>query len=131
MMSKPSAWADGDPPPRQGNALDVLIDGEEAFGRMVEDLRDARSHIHLTGWHMTPEFALTRDGTPKVLRDVLAELSQRIPVRVLVWAGAPLPLQRPWRGDVRKMKAQLTAGNRIQCALDARERPMHLSLIHI
>jgi phosphatidylserine/phosphatidylglycerophosphate/cardiolipin synthase-like enzyme len=125
MMSKPSAWADGDPPPRQGNALDVLIDGEEAFGRMVEDLRDARSHIHLTGWHMTPEFALTRDGTPKVLRDVLAELSQRIPVRVLVWAGAPLPLQRPWRGDVRKMKAQLTAGNRIQCALDARERPMH------
>ena len=125
MVSKPGLWADGDPPPRQGNTLDVLIDGAEAFGRMVQDLRAARSHVHLTGWHVTPDFQLVREGEPAVLRDLLAELSQRMPVRVLVWAGAPLPLLRPWRGDVRKVKAQLDSGNGIQCALDARERPMH------
>ena len=46
-------------------------------------------------------------------------------MRVLVWAGAPLPLFRPSRGDVRKMRERLTSGSRIAVALDARERPMH------
>ena len=125
MVSKPGLWADGDPPPRQGNTLEVLIDGQEAFARMVEDLRSAKSRVHLTGWHFTPDFRLTRDGKPTVLRDLLGELSARIPVRVLVWAGAPLPILRPWRGDVRKVKESLDMGDRIQCALDSRERPMH------
>jgi phosphatidylserine/phosphatidylglycerophosphate/cardiolipin synthase-like enzyme len=125
MDAVPGLWADGDPPPRPGNTLDVLIDGEEAFAHMVQDLRKAQSRIHLTGWHFTPEFKLTRDGNPVILRDLLGELSTRIPVRVLVWAGAPLPLLRPWRGDVRKVKQNLDMGDRIQCALDPRERPMH------
>jgi len=125
MVGKPELWAEGDPPPRQGNTLDVLIDGEEAFARMVVDMRRATSRVHLTGWHFTPDFRLTRDGKPTVLRDLLGELSGRIPVRVLVWAGAPLPILRPWRGDVRKVKESLDMGDRIQCALDARERPMH------
>jgi len=118
-------WADGDPAPRQGNTVEVLIDGQEAFARMVDDLRKAQSRVHLTGWHFTPDFRLTRDGNPVVLRDLLGELSARIPVRVLVWAGAPLPILRPWRGDVRKVKESLDMGDRIQCALDPRERPMH------
>ena len=125
MVSRPGLWADGDPPPRQGNTLEVLIDGAEAFTRMVEDLRGARSQVHVTGWHVTPDFKLTRDGAPAVLREILAELASRMPVRVLVWAGAPLPLLRPWRGDVRKVKSALDAKNAIQVALDARERPMH------
>ena len=125
MDAAPALWADGDPPPRPGNTLEVLIDGEEAFARMVEDIRHAKSRVHLTGWHFTPDFKLTRDGSPVVLRDLLGELSRRIPVRVLVWAGAPLPLLRPWRGDVRKVKQSLDMGDRIQCALDPRERPMH------
>jgi phosphatidylserine/phosphatidylglycerophosphate/cardiolipin synthase-like enzyme len=125
MDSKPGLWADGDPPPRQGNALDVLIDGEEAFARIVGDIREAQSKIHLTGWHVTPGFGLTRGGAPTPLRDLLAEASKRIPVRVLLWAGAPLPLLRPWRGDVRKVKAALDMETSIRCALDPRERPMH------
>ncbi len=125
MVARPGLWADGDPPPRRGNTLDVLIDGAEAFARLVEDIRRAQSYVHLTGWHISPDFDLTRNDTPVVLRDLLAELAHRIPVRVLVWAGAPLPLLRPWRGDVRKVKAELETGNGIQCALDPRERPMH------
>ena len=44
---------------------------------------------------------------------------------MLVWAGAPLPLFRPSRSDVRNMRERLTNGSRIMVALDARERPMH------
>jgi phosphatidylserine/phosphatidylglycerophosphate/cardiolipin synthase-like enzyme len=32
---------------------------------------------------------------------------------------------QPWRAAVRKVRDELTAGNPIQCELDARERPMH------
>ncbi|HXL16078.1 MAG TPA: phosphatidylserine/phosphatidylglycerophosphate/cardiolipin synthase family protein [Streptosporangiaceae bacterium] len=118
-------WAVGDPPPRPSNAVAVLIDGAEAFRAMAVAIANARSHVHLTGWHVTPDFALTRDGTPTILRRLLAEAAARVPVRVLVWAGAPLPILRPWPGDVRKVRDQLAGESRVQCVLDARERPMH------
>ena len=121
-----AAWAVGDFPPRPGNAVDVLIDGAEALPSMVDALRTAQSHVHITGWYFTPSFALERgDGDPLVLRNLLAELAERLDVRVLTWAGAPLPLFRPSRGDVRQMRDQLIRNTKIQCALDAMERPMH------
>jgi phosphatidylserine/phosphatidylglycerophosphate/cardiolipin synthase-like enzyme len=46
-------------------------------------------------------------------------------VRVLCWAGAPLPLFHPDRGEVRAMRDELVRGTRISMALDAKERPMH------
>ena len=110
---------------RPGNAVDVLIDGAQALPAIAEELRRARSHVHLTGWHFTPDFALTRDAEALVLRNLLAELAERLDVRVLVWAGAPMPLFRPSRGDVRKMRDQLIKHTKIECALDAKERPMH------
>jgi phosphatidylserine/phosphatidylglycerophosphate/cardiolipin synthase-like enzyme len=110
---------------RDGNDLEVLVDGAAALPRIAGELRDARSHVHLTGWHFTPGIALERDGRLTVLRNLLAELAERINVRVLAWAGAPLPLFRPSRGEMRDMQRQLTAHTRIQCALDAKERPLH------
>jgi len=121
----PGGWAEGEPPPRPGNALSVLVDGAEAFRAMADAIENARSHVHVTGWHVTPDFALTRDGAPTILRRLLADVATRIPVRVLIWAGAPLPVLRPWRGDVRAIREQLVTGTGVQCALDARERPMH------
>jgi phosphatidylserine/phosphatidylglycerophosphate/cardiolipin synthase-like enzyme len=44
---------------------------------------------------------------------------------VLAWAGAPLPLFHPDRGEVREMRDELTVGTRVEMELDARERPMH------
>ena len=118
-------WADGEPPPRSGNAVEVLIDGAQALPAIVEELQGAHSHVHLTGWYFTPDFALTRDDEPLVLRNLLAELAERLDVRVLAWAGAPLPLFRPSRRDVRTMREQLTRHTKIRCALDAHERPLH------
>ncbi|MFL5868686.1 MAG: phospholipase D-like domain-containing protein [Thermoleophilaceae bacterium] len=118
-------WALGDPPPRAGNELEVLIDGERALPAIASAIERARSHVHIAGWHLTPEFALVRGEREPRLRELLAELADRIDVRVLLWAGPPLPLFRPHRSDVRAVRDELTRGTRIRCALDARERTMH------
>src|SRR6476620_4685222 len=118
-------WAAGDPQARAGNGVDVLIDGGEALPVIAEELQRAQSHVHLTGWYFSPDFALVREGEQVVLRNLLAELAERIDVRVLAWAGAPLPLFRPSRGDVRTMRDELIGKTRIQCGLDSKERPMH------
>src|SRR5206468_11225010 len=46
-------------------------------------------------------------------------------VRVLLWAGAPVPLFRPSRRMARKTRDQLVAAGRVRCELDPRERPLH------
>jgi phosphatidylserine/phosphatidylglycerophosphate/cardiolipin synthase-like enzyme len=117
-------WASG-PTVRAGNSLTILVDGAEALPRIAGELVNARSHVHLTGWYFSPDFALERSATPTILRNLLAELAERIDVRVLAWAGAPLPLFRPSRRDVRKMRHRLIGGTQIRCALDSHERPMH------
>lgn len=118
-------WAAGDPPPRAGNALDVLIDGAQALPQVEHALRGARSHVHIAGWHLTPGFGLTRGDDARRLRDVLGELAERVEVRVLLWAGAPARVFTPTRRMVRAVRDELTRGTRIRVALDARERPMH------
>jgi phosphatidylserine/phosphatidylglycerophosphate/cardiolipin synthase-like enzyme len=121
----PSLWAVGDPPPRTRCALDVLVDGGEALPRIAEALAGARSHVHIAGWHITPDFGLTRDERASRLRDLLGELAERVEVRVLLWGGAPLPVFTPARAAVRRVREELTRGTRVQCALDFHERPMH------
>jgi phosphatidylserine/phosphatidylglycerophosphate/cardiolipin synthase-like enzyme len=118
-------WAAGDPPPRAGSSLEVLVDGADALSRMVEVLQQARSHVHLAGWFVSPDFALQREPELIELKSLLAELAQRIPVRVLLWAGSPLPLFHPDRKDVDAVRQQLGAGTRIEVVTDSHERPMH------
>lgn len=120
-----SLWVAGDPPPRAGCAFDLLVDGGEALPRIAEALNDARSHIHIAGWHITADFGLTRDDRASRLRDLLGELAERVEVRVLLWGGAPLPVFTPARAAVRQVHDELTRGTRVQCALDFHERPMH------
>jgi phosphatidylserine/phosphatidylglycerophosphate/cardiolipin synthase-like enzyme len=118
-------WAAGEPPPRPGNAVEILIDGANALPAIAKELRAAQSHVHVTGWYFSPDFALNRDEEPEILRNLLARLAEDVDVRVLAWAGAPLPLFRPSRREVRRMRNELTSGTRIRCELDSRERPMH------
>jgi phosphatidylserine/phosphatidylglycerophosphate/cardiolipin synthase-like enzyme len=118
-------WASGHPPPREGNAVELLIDGAAVLPRIASELRKARSHVHVAGWYLSPGFELTRDGDRANVRTLLAELAKRIDVRVLVWAGSPFPLFRPDRRDVDGVRHALAFGTRIQFAADAKERPMH------
>jgi phosphatidylserine/phosphatidylglycerophosphate/cardiolipin synthase-like enzyme len=118
-------WAAGDPPPRNGCKLEVLIDGGQALPRIAEAIAGARSHVHIAGWHLAPDFGLTRDDQAQPLRDLLGEMAQRVDVRVLLWAGAPLPVFKPARSAVRDVRSELIRGTRVRCALDQHERPMH------
>jgi phosphatidylserine/phosphatidylglycerophosphate/cardiolipin synthase-like enzyme len=113
------------PPPRPGNDVGILIDGAQALPAIADELARAESHVHLTGWCFSPELDLTRARPPTVLRNLLAELAERVDVRMLAWAGAPLPFFRPSRSQVRAVRARLVRGSRICCALDAHERPLH------
>jgi phosphatidylserine/phosphatidylglycerophosphate/cardiolipin synthase-like enzyme len=117
--------AAGDPPPRAGCSVEVLVDGSEALPRLAQELARARSHVHLAGWYVTPDFALTRGSERVELRALLAELAERIPVRVLLWAGSPLPLFHPDRRDVDGARSALGFGTNVEVVTDAKERPLH------
>ncbi|MDQ4024790.1 MAG: phospholipase, partial [Actinomycetota bacterium] len=74
-----SGWATGGAPPRAGNALRVLIDGEESFGAMAEAIAGARSRVDVAGWHVEPDFHLGHDGD--TLEGALADAGRRAEVR--------------------------------------------------
>ncbi len=118
-------WAKGSPPPRPGCGLEVLIDGAGALPEIARALSGAREYVHITGWHLAPYFALERNDPPVVLGQLLAQLAQRIDVRVLVWAGAPVPLFHPTRKEVGRGVRTLVRGTRIRCVTDPREHPFH------
>jgi phosphatidylserine/phosphatidylglycerophosphate/cardiolipin synthase-like enzyme len=118
-------WAAGDPPPRTGNSLDVLIEGSDYFPAVEQAIRSARHSVMIAGWCVTPGFALIREEPPVLLRELLREMAESVDVRVLMWAGAPLPVFKPSRSSVRQRRDALVRGTRIKAALDSNERPMH------
>jgi phosphatidylserine/phosphatidylglycerophosphate/cardiolipin synthase-like enzyme len=111
---------------RHGNRMDVLIDGEEALPAIEQAIRNARSHVHIANWHASPDFRLTREPDAQTLRDLLATTAQRgVDVRVLLWAGPPVPAFQPTRRLVRAEQKKFTANSGVRCVLDARERTLH------
>jgi phosphatidylserine/phosphatidylglycerophosphate/cardiolipin synthase-like enzyme len=112
-------------PPRPGNDLEVLIDGAAALPAMAEELARAESHVHVMGWYLSPHLQLTRGDNPVILRNLLAELAERIPVRVLLWGGAPVRLFRPSRTDVRLMREDLGGKTKVSCEVDSCVGPLH------
>ena len=86
-------WAEGDPPPRGGCSLEVLIDGEEALPRIADEIAAARSHVWLAGWQFAPVFALRRDGSSqRSCATCWRSCRSGLMCSVLAWAGAPLPV---------------------------------------
>jgi phosphatidylserine/phosphatidylglycerophosphate/cardiolipin synthase-like enzyme len=118
-------WARGELPARSGNAVEVLIDGASFLPMVANELARAESHVHLTGCFFSPELELTRGDDPTIVRNLLAELAERIEVRVLIWSGAPLPIFSPSRGDVRQMVERFSRRNQIRCEFDSCVRFMH------
>src|SRR5690349_701536 len=105
-------WADGDTPPRRGNDVEILIDGAGFLPRLADELERAESHVHIAGWYLSTELALVRENGRRVLLDLLEELARKVEVRVLLWAGPPLPLFRPSRSEVRDVAKRIRGGPR-------------------
>jgi phosphatidylserine/phosphatidylglycerophosphate/cardiolipin synthase-like enzyme len=121
----PSPWADAGGAPQPGHEIEILIDGSEALPAMVRAMREARTRILLAGWFFSADFRLEGNESHLTLEELLRELGERIDVYVLAWAGAPLPLFRPGRRDVKAELARLGRHPGVHVAADPRERPMH------
>jgi phosphatidylserine/phosphatidylglycerophosphate/cardiolipin synthase-like enzyme len=121
----PCLWAQGEPSPREGCALDVLIDGEQAMAAIAQAIASAKEFVHISGWHLAADFALVRGERPTILGALLAEVAERVDVRVLAWAGAPVPVFHPSRAEVRAGVERLVRQTKIRCELDPREHPFH------
>lgn len=124
VLDQSGGWAQTGYPPRSGNRLAVLTDGAEALPAIAGAIESARSSVWLAGWFFSPAFRLRQDSST-TLFELLAEAAERVDVRLLSWAGAPLPLFHPDRAQVRQMRDAFAGGTRIRVALDARERPLH------
>lgn len=111
-------YASGSFPARRGNALELLVDGSEALPAIAAELARAESYVHLTGWFFSPELQLSREDEPIVVRNLLAELAERVDVRLLSWKGAPIPVFKPSQRDVRDMLEALSHHTGIQAHAD-------------
>jgi phosphatidylserine/phosphatidylglycerophosphate/cardiolipin synthase-like enzyme len=120
-----AAWTPGSVVARPGNSVEVLIDGVAALGAMHDAIRGAERSVHIAGWHASPDFRLTRADADPPLRDLLAEVAERVPVRLLLWAGPPVPAFEPTRRMVQDAHDEFVRETRVRCALDKRERTMH------
>ncbi|MDQ6833557.1 MAG: phospholipase D family protein, partial [Chloroflexota bacterium] len=116
-------WFPGSTPPRFANRVTPLIDGEDFFAVLHEALAHAQRYIYISGWSLTPRIPLLRrtedDLIQSQLLGLLTEAARRIPVRVLLWNGAPVMLQPTKRTmeAVQCVFAERVAGD-LQCALD-------------
>ncbi len=94
-------------PPRGGNRVEVLVDGEQGWGRVADDLDDARDEVHIATWMCRPDIELRR---PNAL--ALAEPPQRqhlrlgeileqranagAKIRLLIWGMVYTPIADRW-----------------------------------
>src|SRR6476469_2390906 len=89
-------WFPDGTPPRRGNQVTPLIDGAHYLPELRRALTGAQSYVYIAGWCLTPLIPLDRGDEPEVLEtrllDLLGALAQRIPVRILLWSGAPAVL---------------------------------------
>src|SRR5690349_13114560 len=61
-------WAASGLPARQGNRLDVYVDGAAALAEVASAIEAARSSVWLAGWFFSPDFRL-RAGREETLRE--------------------------------------------------------------
>src|SRR6476469_256330 len=67
-------WAEDAFPARDGNALELLIDGEQPFGGMIEALERATGYVRCAGWFLSRDFVMRGGAVPGGVRNLLADL---------------------------------------------------------
>lgn len=122
-------WFEGGFAPCSRNDLRPLIDGKEAFEAMLEAIKGARHYVYIVGWALTPAFALDRTDEPPspegLLADVLAKVSERVPVKILVWQGSTMLFQPSKELTKRAREELLRTAPRIDIRLDGTARATH------
>lgn len=122
----PGGWSEGGTPPREGCELEVLIDGAEAFAATQAAILGARTSIWVAQWFLSPDFELVREADAVSVGALLAQAAERgVDVRVLIWAGSPVPFFAPNRSQVKAAAAELSRATQIRCEMDPHEHALH------
>ncbi|MCX4242912.1 phospholipase D-like domain-containing protein [Paraliomyxa miuraensis] len=94
-------------PPRGGNSVEVLVDGEAGWGRVADDLERAEHEIQIATWMCRPDIELRRPLELAVAepgergRFRLGEILERraeagAKVRLLIWGLVYTPIIDRW-----------------------------------
>ena len=124
-------WFPAGTPPRLHNRVTPLIDGASYFAALHRALAEAQHYAYIIGWCLTPYIPIARaDGA--ALREtrllpLLAQVAQHVPVRILLWAGAPVLFQPSTRYAEEVQATIERAGGLLQCRLD---RSAHFTHCH-
>ncbi len=128
-------WFPADTPPRHGNRLTPLVDGQEALRAMYEAMAEAKESILVASWFLTPRMRMIRppddtyeprDGTggPDAFLSLMARKADEVDVRILVWPGSFIG--KFARRHVEKVRRMLAEANpKIRVRLDTHERFSH------
>lgn len=94
-------------PPRPGHAVEILIDGEQTWSRVAEDIERATHEVQISTWMARPEmellrperFALSDPPAREQLR--LGSILERraadgIAIRLLIWGLVYTPIVDRW-----------------------------------
>lgn len=93
LASPAGGWPAAGWPARQGNELEVYVDGAEVLAQIAAATEGARSSIWLAGWYFSPDFRL-RAAEAETLRELLGRQAgdgatrSRSPVQLLTDHGA-------------------------------------------
>ncbi|MEM9459871.1 MAG: phosphatidylserine/phosphatidylglycerophosphate/cardiolipin synthase family protein [Myxococcota bacterium] len=94
-------------PPRGGNEVEVLVDGEAGWGRVADDLEQAEREVQIATWMCRPDIELRRPRALAVAEPPerghlrLGEMLERraeqgAKIRLLVWGMAYTPIIDRW-----------------------------------
>lgn len=127
-------WYSWGTPPRPGNRVELLVDGQAAMFSIYQAILEAKEYVLLSEWSLSPEIELVRGDDQRLvppvpgrdgqksyrLRDLVAYKAARIEVRVLLWQG--LLFFRPRRHLVyRAQRILQDAHPAVQVVVDATE----------
>jgi phosphatidylserine/phosphatidylglycerophosphate/cardiolipin synthase-like enzyme len=123
-------WFAGGTPPRPKNEVQGLIDGERYFRVLTEELQKAKDYVFIIDWCLTPQIPLLRETSRDLidsrLLTVLSKTASRVPVRILLWSGAPAALQPTQRvGRYVQSTIKREGIGDIDCRLDYTARFTH------
>jgi phosphatidylserine/phosphatidylglycerophosphate/cardiolipin synthase-like enzyme len=107
-----------------------LVHGDRYFAALRAALTEAEAYVYVAAWCLTPHLPLGR-GAPADLATtqllaLLSETAERVPVRLLLWGGAPAVIQPTTRvvaGVARTIEAEGRGDLRV--ALDRTAGPTH------
>jgi len=86
-MKIPEQWSDqGSYSPRQGNTLNLYIDGQESFAAIADSIASATSSVYATFAYVDLGFRLKpQENTMTILDLLLARAQAGVDVRILIW----------------------------------------------